>query len=73
MQVLLPPPPASIPAIPGYLQSLWRSLTTALNSAVSSSEGAPRIILRSPNGTLYQVTVDDAGTLQTSIAPKGGL
>lgn len=73
MQVLLPSPPTSIPAILPYLQSLYRSLTTALNSAVSHSEAAPRIILRSPNGTLYAVTVDDAGTLQTAIAPKGGL
>lgn len=72
MQTLLPPPPASIPAIPTYLQSLYRSLTTALNSAVSHSEAAPRLILRSPNGTLYGVTVEDDGTLTTTLAPKGG-
>jgi hypothetical protein len=40
-------------------------------SVVSQDQAAPRIILRSPNGTTYAVTVEDAGTLLvTAISGK---
>ena len=46
----------------------WMSQTVdavkrAMLSVVSKDEAAPRIILRSPDGTIYSVTVSDAGAL----------
>jgi hypothetical protein len=34
---------------------------------VSSNEAAPRILLQSPSGTVYQITVSDSGTLTTAV------
>jgi hypothetical protein len=68
----IPPPPPSVPALVQYLQALYRVLTSAFTSVVSSTQGSPRVILTSPNGTLYTVTVDDEGALQVAATPKGG-
>lgn len=72
MQLLLPPPPSSISGVLQSLQGLWRSLQTAFPSVVSQNEAVARIILSSPNGTNYQLTVDDAGALVVTVAPKRG-
>jgi hypothetical protein len=72
MIVSFPPPPPSVGAIPGYLQALYRVLVESFSRVISANEGAPRVILQAPNGTLYTVTVDDAGALQVDPTPKGG-
>lgn len=59
----LPPPPPTIGAIPHYLVALSRALSEMFNSVVSQNEPAERVILRSPNGTLYFIAVEDDGTL----------
>jgi hypothetical protein len=60
MRIVLPTPSSSMGVI---LDSIRR----ALIPAVSQDEAAPRIMLRSPNGTVYEVTVSDAGTLTTAV------
>ena len=47
----------------GFLNQLIQNLRRYFESAVSRDEETPRIILRSPGGKNFDVTVDDAGVL----------
>jgi len=47
----------------GFFNRLIQDLRTYFNNAVSKDEEVPRIILRSPGGKNFDVTVDDAGVL----------
>lgn len=58
MNVLLPPP--STP-----MGTILETIRRALIPAISQDEAAARVLLRSPNGTVYSLTVNDAGTLST--------
>jgi hypothetical protein len=60
MNILLPNPGSPMGVI---LDTIRR----ALIPAVSQDEAAARILLRSPNGTIYSVTVDDAGVISTAV------
>ena len=64
MKVVLPNPSSPMGII---LDTIRRALIPAL----SQDEAAPRVLLRSPNGTVYSVTVDDAGTLSTAVIVDG--
>jgi hypothetical protein len=65
MQINLPPAPF------GYVQQSWALILDTIRKSfvgvVSQNEAAYRILLRSPNGTVYEVTVSDTGTLQTAV------
>ena len=43
------------------------TIRRAFVNVVSSNEAVPRIMLSSPNGTVYQITVSDTGTLTTAV------
>lgn len=43
------------------------TIRRALIPAISQDEAAARLLLRSPNGTIYSVTVDDAGVISTAV------
>ena len=43
------------------------TIRRALIPAVSQDEAAARLLLRSPSGTVYSVTVADDGTLSTAV------
>lgn len=43
------------------------TIRRAFIPAISQDEAAARVLLRSPNGTVYSVTVNDAGTLSTAV------
>jgi hypothetical protein len=62
------------PTFPGplgpTLQLAFNNLQTALMAAISKDEAAPRILLSSPNGTVYSITVSDAGVV-TTVAISG--
>jgi hypothetical protein len=60
MRVNLPPPSSPMGVI---LDTIRR----ALIPAISQDEAAARLLLRSPNGTIYSVTVDDAGVISTAV------
>lgn len=60
MNVNLPTPAASMGTI---LDTIRR----ALIPAISQDEAAARVLLRSPGGTVYSVTVADDGTLSTAV------
>ena len=48
---------------PQFFNNLFQLLTRAFGDAVGKDSETPRVILRSPNGTNYDVTVSDAGAL----------
>jgi len=60
MNVILPNPNSPMGVI---LDTIRR----ALIPAVSQDEAVARVLLRSPNGTVYSVTVDDAGVISTAV------
>lgn len=60
MRIVLPPPSSPMGVI---LDTIRR----ALIPAVSQDEASARILLRAPNGTIYEVTVNNSGTLQTAV------
>lgn len=60
MNIILPAPGSPMGVI---LDTIRR----ALIPAISQDEGAARLLLMSPNGTVYSVTVDDAGALSTAV------
>ena len=60
MRIVLPTPSSSMGVI---LDSIRR----ALIPAISQDEAAPRLLLRSPGGTVYEVTVSDSGVLTTAV------
>jgi hypothetical protein len=53
-----------------FFNQLVQSLTTYFGQAVSKDEETSRIILRSPNGTRYDVKVTDAGALTITPTTK---
>ncbi len=57
-----------LPFFPGnnQLQIAFQTITKAFGDAVSQNEGSARVMLRSPNGTIYAITTDDAGVLTTT-------
>lgn len=60
MRVILPAPSAGMGVI---LDTIRR----ALIPAVSKDEAVPRLLLTAPNGTVYEVTVDNSGVLSASV------
>jgi hypothetical protein len=64
-QLTLPQPPAS-GALGQYLARLNQTLIRAFMGVATQDDGVPRIILTSPNGTQYAVTVDNSGNLITT-------
>lgn len=48
------------------LQTAFQMVTQALTNAISKNEGTERVMLRSPNGTIYSITTDDSGVLTTT-------
>ena len=65
MNINLPPPPLSYST--ASFTQVFEALKRALLPAVSKDEAAPRILLQSPNGTIYEVTVSNAGVLSTAV------
>jgi hypothetical protein len=55
------------PAGTAPLNIILDTIRRAFASAVSIDEAAPRLLLRSPNGTIYSLTVDDAGNVSTVV------
>lgn len=61
MNITLPPAPDKYSG--PFFNNLFQMLKRALGDAVSKDVETPRVILRSPNGSNFSVTVSDAGAL----------
>jgi len=59
--VNLPPPPVTY--TPGGMSPLFDAIRRAFSAAVSRNEAVNRLMLQSPDGKTWQVTVDNTGTL----------
>lgn len=60
MRVVLPQPSSGMGVI---LDAIRR----ALIPAVSQNEAVPRLLLQAPNGTIYEVTVNNSGVLSAAV------
>lgn len=69
MNLLLPNPPPGYSA--GFFSQAFSLLNRGLRFAVSSTEAVDSIILQSPNGTPYKITVTDAGVITATEVPRG--
>lgn len=69
MNVNLPPPPRIYDV--GAFSQLLNVIKTSLSFAVSKEEAVDSILLQSPNGSVYKLSVDDTGTLVTTAVPLG--
>lgn len=68
-----PSPLPSFGAVPGKYDGAWFSAFTAqLSRRLGLLAGPytvqPQLLLEAPDGTVYQVTVSNAGVLTTSVA-----
>jgi hypothetical protein len=61
MNVLLPTPPQNYNST--FITQAFDAIKRALLPGISQDEAAPRILLQSKNGTVYQITVNNDGTL----------
>ena len=61
MNITLPSAPERYSA--PFFNNLFMTLRRTFNEAVSKDVETPRVILRSPSGKLFDVTVSDAGAL----------
>jgi Collagen triple helix repeat (20 copies) len=65
--------PADMVRIPGILQTGFNTTTVGArqlcyNNGISLCEAIPRLILRSPNGSCFQLNVSDSGALFATVA-----
>jgi hypothetical protein len=65
MNVQFPVPPGSITQT--FMIQIMDIIRRAFSSAVSADEASARILLSSPNGTVYSVTVSDTGVVTTAV------
>ena len=64
----LPNPPGSLPVeIRSYLQTLVKAIMGADTFTVRTNVAVGSVLLASPNGSVYTVTVSDTGTLTTTL------
>lgn len=65
MNVQFPIPPGSITQ--AFIIQVLDVVRKAFVPVVSKNEASPRILLSSPNGTVYEITVSDTGVVQTAL------
>jgi hypothetical protein len=65
MNINFPTPPERVTGV--FMQMLFSILKRAFNTVVSSNEAVGRIMLLSPDGKAWEVTIDNSGNLQTAV------
>lgn len=65
MNIQFPPPPGSITQ--SYIINVLDIIRRTLAPAVSKNEATSRILLTAPDGSTYEVTVDNSGNLTTAL------
>jgi hypothetical protein len=69
MKANLPPAPAKYE--PEYFIRAFAAIDRIFSRTVSTIEVTDSILLQSPNGSVYKVTVGNTGTLTTTLVPLG--
>jgi hypothetical protein len=65
MNIQFPIPPGNITQ--AFIIQVLDTLRKAFIPVVSKNESVSRILLSSPNGTVYEVTVSDTGVVTTAV------
>lgn len=50
-----------------YLSTVLEQIKDAIRQVNSRRYAQDRLLLQSPNGTVYEITVDNAGTISTAV------
>ena len=61
MNILLPTPPNNYNAT--VITQAFDAIKRALLPGISQDEASSRVLLQSPDGTVYQITVENGGTI----------
>jgi hypothetical protein len=61
----VPQPPPSYQL--AYMGRLAEALRNALTFSIRTDQAVSQVLLRSPNGTIYKVEVDNTGTLTATV------
>ena len=69
MKANLPPAPPAYDQ--SYINRAFSSLDTVLGFSVSRIESVDGVLLQSPNGSVYKLSVNNAGALTTTAVPLG--
>lgn len=56
---------------PGYFTSFMSILARRLSTLAGPNTVQQQILLQAPNGTVYEVTVDNSGVISTAVATRG--
>lgn len=65
MNIVLPPPPPTYTS--AAFAQVFEAIRRTLLPVVSKDEAVGRIMLKAPNGKIYEVTVDNSGVLHTAL------
>jgi hypothetical protein len=65
MNIQFPVPPGTISQ--AFIIQVLDTLRKTFLSVVSKDQSVSRILLASPNGTVYAITVSDAGVVTTAV------
>jgi len=69
MRANLPPAPPTYDA--AYLSRALAALDQVIGQTVTKIEAVESVLLQSPDGSVYKVTVNNAGNLVTTAVPLG--
>lgn len=69
MRANLPPAPPAYDA--GYFSRALSALDQVIGQTVTKIEAVESVLLQSPDGSVYKVTVDNSGNLVTTAVPLG--
>jgi hypothetical protein len=61
------PDPAATGVNPAYMVRVLAAIKAAFIPVVSKDESVPRILLSSPSGKVYSITVSDTGTITATL------
>lgn len=56
---------------PGYFTAFISQLSRKLSTLAGPNIVQQQILLQAPNGTVYQITIDNTGTLTPTVATRG--
>ena len=56
---------------PGYFSAFMSQLARKLSTLAGPNIVQQQILLQAPNGTVYEVTISNAGALTTTVATRG--
>lgn len=69
MKFNIPTPPANYSA--SNMAAAFESIKQAMGEAISPTQAVGGIMLQSPDGSVFRITVDNAGAITATAVPLG--